>query len=79
MSAKTGLAVLGTYSNAHSNATLATSATVIANIDALTALIPNSDSTSSSGSVAGGGFLDEMSPGAAAQLAVELAAIRALF
>lgn len=41
-------------------------------------LIPNPDAAHGSGSVAGGGqFLDEMSPGAAAQLRVELAALKA--
>ena len=46
-------------------------------IDELLKLIPNPDSTSSSGAVAGGGFLDEMSPPAAVQIRVELLAIQA--
>src|SRR3546814_9034387 len=41
-------------------------------IDVLLALIADPDSTSTSGAQAGGGFLDEMSPAAAAQLRVEL-------
>ena len=48
-----------------------------AKVNALLALIPNPDSTSSSGAVAGGGFLDEMSPAAAVQLRVELTALAA--
>jgi hypothetical protein len=43
----------------------------------LLALIPNVDTQSSSGAIAGGGFLDEMSPVAALQLRVELNAIQA--
>lgn len=46
-------------------------------IDRLLTLIPNPDSTSSSGAVSGGGFLDEMSPVAAIGLRVELKAIKA--
>ena len=46
-------------------------------IDLLVALIPDPDTTSSSGAQAGGGMLDEMSPVAAAQLRVELAALKA--
>ena len=46
-------------------------------VNQLLALIPNPDSTSSSGAVAGGGFLDEMSPAAAVQLRVELQALAA--
>lgn len=52
-----------------------TSGTVATNLTELKALIPDPDSTSSSGAQAGGGNLDEMSPGAAAQLRVELAAL----
>jgi hypothetical protein len=46
-------------------------------------LIPNPDAAHGSGAVAGGGqgstntYLDEMSPGAAAQLRVELIALKA--
>ena len=43
----------------------------------LRALIPNPDTTNSSGAQAGGGMLDEMSPAAAAQLHVELIALEA--
>lgn len=39
------------------------------------ALIPNPDQTAGRGATAGGGFLDEMSPAAAAQLLVELTAL----
>src|SRR3546814_17851819 len=46
-------------------------------IDVLLALIADPDSTSTSGAQAGGGFLDEMSPAAAAQLRVELTALQA--
>ncbi len=46
-------------------------------VNQLLALIPNPDSTSSSGAIAGGGFLDEMSPAAAVQLRVELTALAA--
>ena len=54
-----------------------------AGIDVLLALIPNADAAHGSGAVAGGGqgelntYLDEMSPGAAAQLIVELTALKA--
>jgi len=63
-----GVQVLGNYAGA---------ANAQAKVDVLLALIPNPDSTSSSGAVAGGGFLDEMSPPAAVQIRVELAALRA--
>lgn len=43
----------------------------------LRALIPDPDTTSSSGAQAGGGMLDEMSPIAAATLRVELIALEA--
>lgn len=49
-----------------------------AGIDLLVALIPDPDSTSTSGAQAGGGNLDQMSPGAAAQLRKELAALKAV-
>lgn len=61
-----GVQVIGDY---------ATPATNKAKVNALLALIPNPDTTSSSGAVAGGGFLDEMSPAAAVQLRVELLAL----
>lgn len=52
-------------------------------IDALLALIPNPDAAHGSGAVGGGNqgilntYLDEMSPGAAAQLRVELLTLKA--
>lgn len=48
-------------------------------IDKLLALLPNPDSKSSSGAIAGGGFLDEISPAAVAQIRVELTAMKASF
>lgn len=47
-------------------------------IDLLLALIPDPDTTSTSGAQAGGGNLDEMSPIAAAHLRVELVAMKAI-
>lgn len=67
MGATTGIAVIGNYAGAANDA---------AAVDILIALIPNPDSTSTSGAQAGGGNLDEMSAGAAAQLRVELAALK---
>lgn len=69
MSALTGLKVVGDYANA---------ATDSAAVDMLIALIPNPDSTSTSGAQTSGAgsMLDEMSPMAAAQLRVELAALK---
>jgi len=52
-------------------------ATMAAAIAAFKALIPDPDTTSTSGSQAGGGFLDEISPAACVQLRVELDAILA--
>ena len=47
-------------------------------IQRVRALIPDPDSTSTSGAQAGGwGFLDQMSPAAAAQIRVELIALEA--
>lgn len=68
MSATTGLNAIGTYPQL---------GTMAARVAILTALIANPDAAHGSGAVAGGGFLDEMSPGAAAQLRVELAAMAA--
>ena len=68
MSATTGIVKLGTYTG-HSTASPA--------IDVLLNLLANPDSTSSSGAIAGGGLLDEMSPAAVAQLRVELEAMKA--
>jgi hypothetical protein len=69
MGASTGVQPIADYSGAASGG---------AAIDLLVALIPDVDTTSSSGAQAGGGFLDEMSPAAAVQLRVELAAMRAV-
>lgn len=72
MGATTGLVKIGDYTTPSGDP---------AKVNALLALIPNPDSTSSSGSQAGGtngtlnSYLDEMSPGCAAQLRVELAAL----
>lgn len=66
MSAITGIVKLGAYA----------SSVVDTNIDELLALLADPDSTSSSGAIAHGGLLDEMSPAALAQLRVELAAIK---
>lgn len=67
MGATTGIVKLGNYAGAASDS---------AAVDILLALIPNPDSTSSSGAIAGGGLLDEMSPACAAQLRVELLALK---
>lgn len=67
MGATTGIAAIGNYAGAANDA---------AAVDILIALIPDPDTTSTSGAQAGGGNLDEMSPMAAAQLRVELAALR---
>lgn len=72
MAAITGVQQLGVYTNAVALGSVLTIAQ--ANIDALIALIPDPDTAPAQG---GGGFLDEMSPGVAAQLRVELAAVRA--
>lgn len=69
MTALTGISAVGSYTGA---------TTAGAAIDILVALIPNPDSTSTSGAQAGGGNLDEMSPAAAAQLRVDLAAMKAV-
>lgn len=75
MSATSGIATIGDYATPTTNAT---------RIAVLLALIPNPDASGSSGAVAGGGtgstntYLDEMSPAAAAQLRVEIAALAAV-
>jgi hypothetical protein len=66
VSSTTGIVKLGAYS----------SNSVDANIDELLALLADPDSSSSSGAIAHGGLLDEMSPAALTQLRVELAAIK---
>lgn len=72
MGATTGIAAIGTYTGAANDG---------AAVDILLALIPNPDSTSSSGAIAGGGitnsYLDEMGPACATQLRVELLALKA--
>lgn len=67
MASADGIAAIGVYGNG----------TVAADIAELVALIPDVDTTSTSGAQAGGGNLDEMSPIAAVQLRIELAEILA--
>jgi hypothetical protein len=69
MSALTGIAAVGSYSGV---------TTAGAGIDRLIALIPNPDTTSRAGAQGGGGFLDEISPAACAQLRVDLLALKAV-
>lgn len=69
MSAILGLAPVGNYAGV---------TTAGAGIDRLLAIIPNPDSTSRAGAQGGGGFLDEMSPAAAAQLRRDLTALKAV-
>jgi hypothetical protein len=73
MGATTGIQAIGSYSAITGTA-----------IDTLLALIPNPDAAHGTGAVADSAnrgtnntYLDEMSPGAAAQLRVELAAMKA--
>lgn len=66
MGATTGIVKLGTYASASADD----------NIDELLALLADPDTDSSTGAIAGGGLLDEMSPAALAQLRVELEAIK---
>lgn len=74
MGATTGIGAIGDY---------ATPATDADKVQALLDLIPDPDAPHGTGAVAGGGqgttntYLDEMSPGAAAQLRVELVALKA--
>ena len=77
MGATTGVQQLGTYSAAGATSGVLTQAQ--ANVDALLALIPNPDVAPAQAGGAGtsGTFLDEMSPPAAAQLRVELLALKA--
>lgn len=72
MSATTGLATYGTYTAV--TVGTATLTDVTASITSLTALIPDPDTAPAQG---GGGHLDEMNPGAAAQIRAELAALQA--
>jgi hypothetical protein len=75
MAAVTGIAVIQNYAGAANDP---------ARVQLLLDLIPDPDTSNSSGAVAGStlttvgaGFLDEMSPAAAVQLRVELAALKA--
>lgn len=74
MSALSGIAAIGNYAGA---------ATDSAAVDILLGLVPDPDAPHGSGAVAGGNqginntYLDEMSPAAAAQLRVELLALKA--
>lgn len=69
MGATTGIVAIGNYAGAANDA---------AAVDILLNLLPNGDSTSSSGAIQGGiGMLDEISPAALAQLRVELTALKA--
>jgi hypothetical protein len=61
MGATTGILPINTYTQPLTSA-----------IAQLLALIPDPDTTSTSGAQAGGGFLDQMSPAAATQLRVEI-------
>lgn len=67
MGATTGIVALGNYASAANDA---------AAVDILLNLIPDPDTLSSSGAIAGGGLLDEMSPACCAQLRVELTALK---
>ena len=73
MGASAGVGVIGDY---------ATPATDADKVQALLDLIPNPDAPHGTGAVAGGNqgivntYLDEMSPGAAAQLRSELLALK---
>lgn len=68
--ATTGIEVIGAYSGAANDA---------AAVQILIDMIPNPDAAHGTGAVATGqkgGYLDEMSPAAAAQLRVELTALK---
>lgn len=67
MSALSGIAAIGNYAGAANDATA---------VQRLIDLIPDPDSTATSGAQAGGGYLDQMSPACAAQLRVELIALK---
>ncbi len=67
MGATTGISALGDYADKPLGDA----------IDVLVGLLADPDTDSSSGAIAGGGLLDEMSPPALAQLLVELAAMKA--
>lgn len=68
MGATTGIVAMGNYAGAANDS---------AAVDILLNLLPDPDSSSSSGAIQGGrGFLDEMSPACCAQLRVELTALK---
>lgn len=69
MSALLGIAPVANYAGA---------TTAGAAIDLFIAIIPNPDSTSRAGAQGGGGFLDEISPAACAQLRADLLAMKAV-
>ena len=69
MAATTGITAVGDYTTG--------APTNKAKVQRLIDIIPNPDTTSTSGAQAGGGMLDEMSPIAAASLRVELTALKA--
>lgn len=73
MGATTGLVQVGTYATVTVAAT-ATQTAITANITALKALIPDPDTAPAQG---GGNNLDQMAPGTAAQIRVELDALAA--
>ena len=68
MGVTTGLNAIGTYP---------AYGTLASRLAVLLSLIPDPDAPHGTGAVGGGGNLDEMSPGAAAQIRVELAAMSA--
>jgi len=73
MTAVAGIQLLGTYLTTGAGGGVLTQ--LNANLDALLALVPDPDTAPAQ---SGGGQLDQMSAGAAAQLRVEIAALRAL-
>lgn len=73
MTSTAGVTQIGVYATTGATTTVLTQ--LQANLAALLALIPDPDTAPAQG---GGGFLDEMSPAAAAQLRVEIAALQAL-
>lgn len=68
MPSSSGISVIADYAGAADNK---------ARVQLLLDLIPDVDTTKTSGAQAGGGYLDEMGPAAAVQLRVELAALKA--
>lgn len=68
MASRAGIAAINNYAGAADNK---------ARVALLRSLLPDLETESSKGSIAGGGFLDEVSPAAVAQLHVELIALEA--